>query len=146
MSVSYFKHEAPASNDDLTITPVFTIEQVIRDIEIVHAAKAKKIRLNFENFVNEIPVLAILNHVANECDGAVSRDNTGFCRDDLNKDVHGLLAYLSTDAAPHGITYGGLEWALFMCIYYQRQWQYDFPPYTLTQIKELQRKLETYWN
>ena len=81
-------------------------------------------------------VTEILEIIAGQCDGATTRDGTGFNRDDLRAGVHDLIEYLQTES-PREMREETVKWLLFMAVFYQRQWVKRMPADTLPRIKRM---------
>lgn len=126
-----------------TAAPETAIDAIILDVEYTINKRGRSNILSLSNVVGDVPVAGILTIVRGGCDGARSEDATGFCRDDLRKDAYGLVDYLG--AGNDKISFNGLEWALQMCVYYQRQWMPYFEPDMLARVKAAQKSLQDYW-
>ena len=82
-------------------------------------------------------ITRILDSVAGQCDGALTRDGSGFNRTDLSNGVNDLIEYLHAEQ-PTELKAGTVKWLLFMAVFYQRQWLGNLPEGTLERIKAMQ--------
>lgn len=116
------------------------MQDVIKQIEARHEAKGKKIivQVPADLYLHEI-----LTTIASGCDGAAKKDGTGFNRNDLKRDVHGLISWLENHDK---LTFNGLEWSLDMAVFYQKQWVKGAKTQDLlNRIKEAKKGLQDLW-
>lgn len=91
----------------------------------------------------ELPLADILKTIKDGCDGAAAKDGTGFNRNDIINDAHGLVDYLQGN--PEQLKLKNFFWALKMVVFYQRQWKPYFPSNTLELVKETQKRLKEHF-